>query len=418
MNDIVPIKTTDAPPQQRELPSGWRWVRLGEMSEINPRRSDITRRDMEPTSFVPMEVVDAEMGVISEIRERPFADVKKGYTYFEDGDVLFAKITPCMQNGKHAIARNLIEGIGFASTEFHVIRPAKGILADWIHPFIRQPAVLQDATNHFTGAVGQQRVPDDFLKSLEIPLPPLFEQRRISGILREQMAAVEKARTAAQARLEAVNALPAAFLRQVFPQPGQPLPDGWRWVKLGDVIEVVSGQVDPKEPRYRDLPHVNGENIESGTGRLLTIRSAAEDRMTSGKYFFEAGVVLYSKLRPYLKKAAIADFRGLCSADMYPILPKHDELTLSFLLQILLSEPFTTYAESESQRARMPKLNRDQLFAYAAPLPPLPKQKQIAAILREQMSVVENTRAAAQEELNTINALRAALLRRAFNGEL
>ena len=204
------------PQPGQPLPDGWRWVKLEEVCKINPRRNDITRRDMEPTSFVPMEAVDAEMSVISEIRERPFADVKKGYTYFEDGDVLFAKITPCMQNGKHAIARKLIDGIGFASTEFHVIRPAKGILAEWIHYFVRQPTVLHDATNHFTGAVGQQRVPDDFLKSLEIPLPPLDEQERIAGVLRGQMAAVEKARTAAEEELQTINALPAALLRRAF----------------------------------------------------------------------------------------------------------------------------------------------------------------------------------------------------------
>lgn len=156
------------------------------------------------------------MGVISETRVRPFADVKKGYTYFENGDVLFAMITPCMQNGKHVIARNLIEGIGFASTAFHVIRPATGILADWIHFFVRQPAILHDATNHFIGAVGQQGVPDDFLRSLELPLPPLFEQRRIAGVLRAQMAEVEKARAAAEEELQAINALPAALLRRAF----------------------------------------------------------------------------------------------------------------------------------------------------------------------------------------------------------
>lgn len=204
------------PQPGQPLPAGWRWVRLGEVCEINPRRNDIIRPDIEPTSFVPMEAVDAEKGMICEVRERPFADVKKGYTYFEEGDVLFAKITPCMQNGKHAIARNLIEGIGFASTEFHVIRPAKGILAEWIHHFVRQPAVLHDATNHFTGAVGQQRVPDDFLKSLEIPLPPLHEQRRIAGILREQMGSVEQARAAAEEELATINALPAALLRRAF----------------------------------------------------------------------------------------------------------------------------------------------------------------------------------------------------------
>jgi type I restriction enzyme S subunit len=204
------------PQPGQPLPAGWRWVKLGEACEINPRRNDITRPDIEATSFVPMEAVDAEKGIICEVRARPFAEVKKGYTYFEEGDVLFAKITPCMQNGKHAIAHNLIEGIGFASTEFHVIRPAKGILAEWIHHFVRQPAVLQDATNHFTGAVGQQRVPDDFLESLEIPLPPLDEQRRIAGVLREQMAAVEKARAAAEEESATINALPAALLRRAF----------------------------------------------------------------------------------------------------------------------------------------------------------------------------------------------------------
>ena len=99
--------------------------------------------------------------------------------------------------------------------------------------------------------------------SLEIPLPPLAEQRRIAGVLREQMAAVEKARAAAQARLEAVKALPAAFLRQVFPQPGQPLPDGWRWVKLGEVMRDRAMAVrsatwqNRRSQWYRRLADVN-----------------------------------------------------------------------------------------------------------------------------------------------------------------
>lgn len=175
---------------ERTLPSGWRWVRLGEVCEINPRRDDIQCAEDAATSFVPMEAIDAQSGLISGMQERPYGEVKKGYTYLCEHDVLFAKITPCMQNGKHAVARGLIRGFGFASTEFHVIRPNGVVLPEWIHYFVRQPAVLQEATNHFTGAVGQQRVPDGFLKSLEIPLPPLPEQRRIAAVLKEQMTAV------------------------------------------------------------------------------------------------------------------------------------------------------------------------------------------------------------------------------------
>jgi len=190
--------------------------------------------------------------------------------------------------------------------------------------------------------------------------------------------------------------------------------EGWRLVPLGEVCELPSRQVDPKDPAYKDLPHVNGENIESGTGKLRHVRTAAEDRMTSGKYLFDAGVVLYSKLRPYLSKATIVDFQGLCSADMYPIRPKSDGLTAEFLLRILLSEDFTQYAVSQSQRARMPKLNRNQLFGYVAPLPPLPEQKRIAGILKEQMASAEKARAAGEAQIEAARTLPTSYLRQAF----
>ncbi len=128
----------------------------------------------------------------------------------------FAKITPCMQNGKHTIAKGLIGGIGFGTTEFHVLRPNENIISELIWFFIRQPSVLIEATEHFTGAVGQQRVPEDYLANLEIPLPPLSEQQQIVGVLMEQMASIEKARAAAKEELNTINALPAALLRRAF----------------------------------------------------------------------------------------------------------------------------------------------------------------------------------------------------------
>jgi type I restriction enzyme, S subunit len=135
------LQTTKHAP--RSLPAGWRYVRLGEVCKINPRRRDINRLDNEPTSFVPMEAIDATLGAICGARERPYSEVKKGYTHFDQGDVLFAKITPCMQNGKHAVAYGMIGQFGFASTEFHVMRPTNEVLAEWIHYFVRQPTVLR-----------------------------------------------------------------------------------------------------------------------------------------------------------------------------------------------------------------------------------------------------------------------------------
>jgi len=95
-----------------------------------------------------MSSVDDLLGVIKTIEMRPYAEVAKGYTYFEENDVIFAKITPCMQNGKHAIARGLVDGFGFGSTEFHVLRPGNEILPEWIHFFIRQPFFLGKHSRH------------------------------------------------------------------------------------------------------------------------------------------------------------------------------------------------------------------------------------------------------------------------------
>ncbi len=163
-----------------------------------------------------MPAVDDSTGAITTPETRKFAEVKKGYTYFEEGDVIFAKITPCMQNGKHAIAKGLIDGIAFGSTEFHVIKPGPKIAAEWIHYFVRQPSVLNRAELAFTGSAGQQRVPKDFLSELEIPLPPLEEQYTVLEAVNQQMAEVDKARAATEAQLKAINSLPAALLRQAF----------------------------------------------------------------------------------------------------------------------------------------------------------------------------------------------------------
>jgi len=230
--------------------AGWPRVPLKSVCEINPRRTpSLGRADDAPTSFVPMPAVDARSGTIAQRLERPFGEIKKGYTHFENGDVIFAKITPCMQNGKHAVCRDLRGGFGFGSTEFHVLRPGVDLLADYLHLFLRQSDLLDDAERFLTGAVGQQRLPEDYLQELSIPLPPLAEQERMAGRLTKQLAAVERARAAAQARLAAAECLPAAYLREVFEGPeasgddaGQTeLPSGWRRLSLDQLVRCLPG---------------------------------------------------------------------------------------------------------------------------------------------------------------------------------
>ena len=134
----------------------WPKKKLSEVAQVNPRRALIERDDVTFTSFVPMEAVDEILGQVTQTITQPYSKVKKGYTYFENGDVIFAKITPCMQNGKHAVANNLIDGFGFGSTEFHVIRASEKIIPEWIHYYLRRKQTLDAALKTFTGTVGQQ----------------------------------------------------------------------------------------------------------------------------------------------------------------------------------------------------------------------------------------------------------------------
>jgi type I restriction enzyme, S subunit len=119
--------------------------------------------------------------------------------------------------------------------------------------------------------------------------------------------------------------------------------NSWQSFALEDVVAVASGQVDPTEPPYSDMPHVGGDNIESDTGRLVNVRTARELGLTSGKYLFDEMDVLYSKIRPALNKVVAPDFKGICSADIYPFRPLNGKLCREYLVYLLRSQDFLSY---------------------------------------------------------------------------
>lgn len=155
-----------------------------DICEINPR-ARLNMLDEETVSFVPMADVDEKVGRIVGKQTRTYGEVKKGFTPFKEGDVLFAKITPCMQNGKAAIACGLIEGIGFGSTEFHVLRAGPVVTPEFLFAVVRLQSFRNQAISTFTGTVGQQRVPAEFLKQYRLPVPPKAEVLKFSRLLRE-----------------------------------------------------------------------------------------------------------------------------------------------------------------------------------------------------------------------------------------
>ena len=157
-------------------------ARIGDVCELNPSTPFRLRED-ELCSFVPMGAVSDESASIANPALRPFRDVAKGYTVFANSDVIIAKITPCMENGKCAIARNLRKGVGFGSTEFHVLRATTQVLPEWLFYFWRFPQTRKLAERNMTGTAGQKRVSASFVKGLEIPVPPFSEQKRLVAIL-------------------------------------------------------------------------------------------------------------------------------------------------------------------------------------------------------------------------------------------
>ena len=191
------------------LPDGWTVAQIGQVSQINPKHPKETD-DSTKVSFVPMASVSDVLGEIVSHEERDFGKVRKGYTHFGDGDVLFAKITPCMENGKSAIVTGMTNGMACGSTEFYVFRPA-GVLPGFLHRYLRQVSFRQEAERHMTGAVGQRRVPKRYLESHEIPVPPLTEQRRIADKIDALQAKSRRAREA----LETVGPLLEKFRQSV-----------------------------------------------------------------------------------------------------------------------------------------------------------------------------------------------------------
>ena len=177
-------------------------VKLGECCEINPKKAKDTRlADEIEVSFVSMPSV-SEKGEIDPSDIRKYEVVKKGFTYFAENDVLFAKITPCMENGKGAVAKGLMNGIGFGSTEFHVLRPIEGLSNSyWIYVITSFKTFRRDAKANMTGSAGQRRTPASFLESYEVSLPPIELQNQFAAFV----AQVDKSKFALSNELAMCN---------------------------------------------------------------------------------------------------------------------------------------------------------------------------------------------------------------------
>lgn len=192
---------------------GWGLVPLGSACNINPKKNYDSRLvSGVEVSFVPMPAV-TERGEIDATAIKDYDEVKTGFTYFTENDVLFAKITPCMENGKGAVAKGLHNGIGFGSTEFHVLRPISG-KADpyWIYTLTAFSQFRMDAANNMTGSAGQRRVPASFLENYRVSLPPIELQEQFAAFVEQ----TDKSKVAVQKALDEAQLLFDSLMQKYF----------------------------------------------------------------------------------------------------------------------------------------------------------------------------------------------------------
>ncbi len=207
----VPKAIPDLPEPPFRIPSSWRWSQLAEIGVLNPRNE---APDTLEASFVPMPLIAAEYGAANQHDVRPWGGIKKGYTHFAEGDVGLAKITPCFENGKSTVFRNLTGGIGSGTTELHIVRPLF-VDQDYILLFLKSPHFIETGIPRMTGTAGQKRVPTQYFAHSPFPLPPLAEQQRIVAKVDELMGLCDRL-AAARAEREAVrDRLAAASLARL-----------------------------------------------------------------------------------------------------------------------------------------------------------------------------------------------------------
>lgn len=450
------------------LPEGWVWTTLGEVSAINRRDPRLREQqdDLEVT-FLPMAAVDEIQGQIADPQIRKLSDVKKGFTPFSEGDVLFAKITPSMENGKAAIARGLKNGIGFGSTEFHVFSPENGVLSEWVFYYVRQVAFREDAKANFSGTAGQLRVRKDFLEPYPIPLPPLPTQHRIVAEIEKQFtrldaavaalrrakanlarykaavlkAAVEGRLVAQDAAGEPASALLARILAErracweaahpgkKYVEPKRPdvddlpeLPEGWVWANLSQMSTKITDGTH-STPKYvqHGIPFISVNNLDNdgqinfGKTKYITME---EHRELFKRCNPERGDVLLSKVGTVGLTAVVNTDREFSLFVNTALIKPVSHMISKYLSHALRYGFQTSLYDSMISGSTQKFIGTAKIGMLVIALPPLSEQMHIVAELDRRLSIIQSTEQTLDANLARAERLRQGVLGKAFRGDL
>jgi type I restriction enzyme S subunit len=460
------------------LPQSWATASLSDIADINPRHP----RDLDdelPVSFAPMSVLSESRPEFNGLRERPLGEVRKGFTHFAEGDVLFAKITPCMENGKAAVATRLRNGLGCGTTELHVLRPLGGVAPLYIYHFIHQPSFRRAAEANFTGSAGQLRVPVAFIESAEVPIAPLGEQRRIVAKLEKVLGKVD----ACQERLAKIPTLLKRFRQSVLaaacsgrltsdwreensqlesatdtlvahgqrttgrgrntrrmkPAKGLTLldysdqfPTTWAWLKVrelvekGAILDVQDGNHGELYPRAEDFgkagvpyisaEHVINDRVQIAAAPLLKNEKAQQLRIGFAK---ANDVILTHNAtvgRVALLPPGSPDVVLSTSTTYYRV----DEAVLlaSYLATFLRSHYFQSQLEAVMEQTTRNQVSVTKQVEFGIAVPPLAEQEEIVRRVDSLFALADQIEARYAKAKMYVEKLTPSLLARAFRGEL
>lgn len=385
----------------------WPTVTLSEVAEINPRLPKEMRLQSEmDVAFLQMASV-SEQGGILDVELRKLEDVVKGFTYFAQGDVIVAKITPCMENGKAAyIDHQIPTEIGFGSTEFHVIRPGPKLDGKYLFHLIWSDKFRFIAEKNMTGTAGQKRVPTSFIQRYKFALPPLDEQRRIAAILDKADEINQTTEKSDELKVEMIR---STYL-EMFGDPALN-PNNWQKEKLGDISNSILGKMlspDARnmQPQYSYLAN---RNVRWRTFSLEDLESMHFNDKELQKYSLETGDVLICEGGEVGRCAVWRDEISNCyfQKALHRLRCNRDYLEPEFFVEtmMLLSSQGALFASTST--ATFSHLTGVRLKQLMIPIPPIDLQKKFVRIL-EQISAIpssseisiQNTSSIVQQLLN------------------
>ena len=413
-----------------EIPEGWKWVRL---QTITFNHGQLV--PSETISYIDIGSIDNKKQCLSQDENIVSADKapSRARRIVVMGDILYSTVRPYLHN--MCIVDREFSYQPIASTGFAVMSCLEGIYNRYLFYYLMSPSFDSYANNTENAkGVAYPAINDDRLYRAVIALPPLPEQKRIVAKIEELLPLIDRYEKA-WTRLEDFNKrFPADMQKSILQLAIQgrlveqraeegtgeelyraiqrekeklikegkikrekgleeirpeeipfEIPEGWKWARFLSVVNIATNLVQPAD--YQDYIHVAPDNIEKGNGHLLECKTVKQDKVTSANHLFKKGQVLYSKIRPLLRKAVIAPFDGLCSADMYPLDTRLDS---QYLLHYILSDAFNLQiATAMSSRVKMPKINQDELSKVLIPIPSLAEQKRIVDKLEELLSRCE-----------------------------